>query len=91
MIVAAALILVAGFIGGLVWRSRSVDRLLRDRRTSRVLIELHSGETFQGVLVACDSRSVTLGSVSLLTGTERSKVDGDLLIPRVDVKFIQRP
>lgn len=72
------------------WRHLSTDRLIRDRRTARVVIELHSGETFRGVLTACDARSLTLGAATQVAATE-IPVDGDLLLPRGDVKFVQRP
>jgi small nuclear ribonucleoprotein (snRNP)-like protein len=93
VIVLAALVLVAGCTGFQLWRVRSVDVLLRDRKLAKVVVELHSGETFQGVLASCDSKSVVLSSVSALNGPEAlpTKIDGDLLIPRGDVKFLQRP
>jgi small nuclear ribonucleoprotein (snRNP)-like protein len=84
-----AIVLVAGVVA--CWWS--TDRVLRARRTRRVVVELKSGETFQGVLGSVDARTVVLRNVSALNGptTVPTAVDGELLIPRGDLKFVQRP
>lgn len=87
MIVLAVVPLVAL---GLFWWW-SVDHLLRDRRHAKVIVELRSGETFQAVLARCDGRTLSLTSVSLVTADGDKPVDGELLVPRSDVKFVQRP
>lgn len=76
-----------------VWWLRSIDVLVRRQMRRQVVLELRSGETFRGVVLAVDGRSITLGSVESLiaTQTEPVPVDGELLIPRGDVKFMQRP
>lgn len=71
----------------------SSDRLLRSRKTRKVVVELQSGETFQGVLESVDARTLVIRNVSVLNGPTAvpTAVDGELLVPRGDVKFIQRP
>lgn len=72
---------------------RSVDVLVRRQMRRQVVIELRGGETFRGLLVAVDARSVLLRSVEVLGSpqAETQVVDGELLIPRADIKFMQRP
>lgn len=82
----AALLVVVG-----CWVS--TDLLLRTRLKAVVLVELKSGETFKGVLAGCDRRTVVLRNVEAIPSERAAPmvVDGELLIPRLDVKFMQRP
>jgi small nuclear ribonucleoprotein (snRNP)-like protein len=87
---ALAIILAAA---GAVYVARSVDLLIRRQCRRVVVVELRGGETFRGLLVAADARTVLLRNVEALTGAQASAtpVDGELLIPRGDVKYMQRP
>lgn len=72
---------------------RSADALITDRRLSRVLVELRDGSTFEGSLVEVDRRTVVLRNVKAIVAVEAAPtpVDGELLLPRGDIKFLQRP
>lgn len=72
---------------------RSTDLLIRRQLRRQVVVELQSGETFRGLLVAADARTILMTRVELLRSEQAASVsvDGDLLIPRGDVKYMQRP
>jgi small nuclear ribonucleoprotein (snRNP)-like protein len=91
-VILVALVLAAGIVLAVVWQ-RSTDVLLRSRIHRKVVVELRSGETFDGIIAKTDRHSVLLQSVRLLAGaeTQPTRIDGELLLPRCDVKFIQRP
>lgn len=91
-----ALVILAALIGAAAvtaWWLRSTDLLIRRTERSKVVVELKSGETFTGLLAATDAKTITLRSASSLgpDGTRSVSIDGELLIPRGDVKFLQRP
>lgn len=82
---------VAGATGIAVWPSR--DRLLRARMRDTVVATLKTGATFRGVLFEMDGRTVVLRNAEAL-GADPGKyipVDGELLLARADVEFLQRP
>ena len=71
-----------------------MKRLLRERLRRRVILTTKAGETFAGVLYAADSEAVVLRQAEALGVGERGSnlvVDGEVLILRVDVSFIQLP
>lgn len=88
--VAVSALFVSVVVAG-VWAS--TDLLVRRRLKATVVVELKSGETFRGVLAACDRRTLCLRNVESLVDPRAAAtvVDGELLIPRPDVKFMQRP
>ena len=90
IVLAAAVIAALGTAGWFVLENTG-DRLLRSRRTRKVIVTLVSGETFEGVIAGCDRHSVVLSRASLLGDEKPKPVDGELLFPRSDVKFVQRP
>lgn len=90
MIVLAAVVVAVLGTGGWFVLENTGDRLLRSRRTRKVIVTLTSGETFDGVIAGCDRHSVVLSRVSLLGGDTPKPVDGELLIPRADLKFVQK-
>lgn len=75
-IVAAALILVG------------YDRLLRLRQRRTVIVTCKSGQSWRGVITGIDRRMVVLRNAEQL-GT--GPADGEVLIHRADIEFIQRP
>lgn len=93
MIVAAAVIIAATVVALTVWRTRSVDALITAQVRRLVVIELRSGDTFKGLLVKVDARSLLLRDVVAIVSAEASTVpvDGELVVPRADVKWLQRP
>lgn len=93
MILVVSVVLVFAVTGVAVAVWRSTDALLRARSHSPVVLETKSGETFRGVLAACDARTVVLRNVEVVGAgsSANTVVDGELLVPRTDVKFLQRP
>lgn len=88
---AAAGIALTGAAAAAVWPSR--DRLLRRRMRATVVATLKSGATFRGVLFEIDGRTVVLRNAEAVgadPGT-RIPVDGEVLLARADVEFLQRP
>lgn len=74
-------------------REAAIDRLLHERERLTVVITMKSGATFRGALYECDERTVVLRNAEQLTDApmEPTPVDGELLLPRGEVDFIQRP
>lgn len=71
-----------------------MKRLLRDRLRRKVLVTLKTGETFSGVLYEVDSESIVLRNAEAPDAGPRGAtvgVDGELLILRPDVAFVQLP
>lgn len=71
-----------------------MKRLLRQRRRRRCLVTLKDGSAFSGVLFEVDSEAVVLRDAAQLdAGPKREPVgvDGELLILRPDVAFLQIP
>lgn len=71
-----------------------MKKLLRLRLRHRVIITLKSGEAFSGVLYEADSEAVVLRDAEALGAGERGKnlvVDGEVLILRGDVAYMQLP
>jgi hypothetical protein len=75
-----------------VWPSR--DRLVRSRLRDRVVLTLKSGAAFGGVLFEADSKSFVLRDAEALGAAPNGAhlpVDGELLVARSEVEFVQRP
>jgi small nuclear ribonucleoprotein (snRNP)-like protein len=73
---------------------RGTHGLLATRRRRSVLITLKSGESFSGVLMASDAQALVLHQAQALgIGENRTNVavDGEVVILRPDVAFIQLP
>jgi small nuclear ribonucleoprotein (snRNP)-like protein len=72
-----------------------VKRLIREHLRKRVIVTLKSGEAFGGVLFSADSEALVLREAVLLevNGTDRAAqpVDGELLVLRADVAYLQFP
>lgn len=93
MILVAAVLVVAAVAGMLLFDRTQADRLVRSRRHRKLVVELKSGDTFDGLLDGCDRHVLVLRNPRMLVGpqSQPTHIDGELLIPRGDVKFIQRP
>lgn len=94
MILASAALLALTTVALVVWRNLSTDLLVRRQLRRQVVVELVSGETFKALLVSCDARSILLRNcVAIISADSTSTVpvDGELIVPRGDVKWIQRP
>ena len=71
-----------------------MKRIVREHLRRSVLVSLKSGEAFQGVLYEADSEAVVLRNATALeagNGTDRraTPVDGELLILRPDIAYMQ--
>jgi hypothetical protein len=89
VVAVVAVTAAGGTSAGLIWR----DRLLRRRVKDVVIANMKSGTAFKGVLVEADGRSLILRNAEALRpGDERLiPVDGEVLVSRADVEFLQRP
>lgn len=68
--------------------------ILRSKLRSRVIVTLKSGASFEGLFFREDRESIELRQASALAAADdRSDVslDGDLILMKFDVDFIQRP
>lgn len=76
-----------------VWQYQSRHRLLRARLRRRVLVTCKSGVSFAGVLFEADDRSLLLRDAVMLAVPERGevRVDGEVLVLREDVAYLQIP
>ena len=87
----AALILAAAVLAAAVvvaYRKSPLEAL--ERR--RAIVTLKSGASFGGVLFEVDRESLRLRNADLLTGGEQPvPVDGEVLILRADVAYLQLP
>lgn len=69
-------------------------RLLRQRLRRQVIVTLKSGEAFSGVLFEVDAETIVLRNAQAPEAGPRGTtigVDGELLILRPDVAFMQLP
>lgn len=69
-------------------------RLLNQRLRHKVIVTLKDGASFSGVLYEADSEALVLRSAEALDSDPRSgpvPVDGEVLILRADVSFMQIP
>lgn len=80
----------AGGTGFTVWGR---DRLLRRRMRETVVATMKTGAAFRGVLFEADGRSLVLRNAEALRPGDESliPVDGEVLLARSDVEFLQRP
>lgn len=95
MIVVAAVILAVGLVcaAAVARPRRRPDSLLAERLRDMVIITLKAGGAFRGLLFDMDDRTLVLREAVVLddgnTAT-RVPVDGELLLARADVHYMQR-
>lgn len=72
-----------------------MKRLIREHTRRKVIVTLKTGEGFGGVLFSADSEAVILREAVLLDagGTDRvpTPIDGELLVLRPDIAYLQFP
>ena len=86
--VAVALLVLAAVLMYL----RPSDRLLRGHLLTRYVVTIASGETFDGLLAAVDTRTLILRDVGVLkVDGGLTPVDGDVVLRRDAVSYMQRP
>jgi hypothetical protein len=81
---------VAGAGVAVTWPSR--DRLVRRRLRDQFVVTLKDGQAFHGVLFEADGRSFVLrdARVVVADGARHVPVDGELLVARADVAYMQK-
>jgi small nuclear ribonucleoprotein (snRNP)-like protein len=67
------------------------DRLVRQALRERFIVTLRSGESFDGVLMDIDEKTLRMLDATALDGRNRALVDGQLYLPRDQVVYLQRP
>lgn len=84
--------MVSAGSGAGVWLG-SRDRLVRRRMRDTVVVTMKTGASFRGVLFEADGRSIVLRNAEALTMSDERTipVDGEVLLARADVEFLQRP
>ena len=94
MILLVALLVAAVVaLAAVAWRT-STAGLLAERRRRRVLVTLKTGEAFSGVRFAVDREAIVLRDAAALAFDVRSQnvpVDGEALILRADIAYVQLP
>lgn len=93
ILLAALLIVSALAMAVMAWRSTTTG-LLIERRRRRVLVTLKTGEAFSGVLFAVDRDAIVLREAVAVAYGARSEnvaVDGEALILRPDIAYLQLP
>lgn len=91
-VVVALLVLAAA--GGLIAVLERRPGLLDDRVRKRVIVTLKDGHAFDGVLYAADRDAVVLRNAEGVGMGEKQTnlpVDGEVLILRSDVAYLQLP
>ena len=93
MIVLAAAVLAVGLVVAALL-IRTGDRLLRERLCDKVVVTLKSGSSFSGVLFKVDDRALILRDTQALGAAHNGDhlaVDGELVLFRTDIEYLQRP
>lgn len=69
-----------------------MKRLIRNRLRHRVVVTLKSGAAFEGVLYEADSEALVLREAKQVNETRGPvPVDGELVLFRADVDYLQLP
>lgn len=72
--------------------ARAEDRLVGHQLAERLVVSMKSGDGFAGLLIDHDARTLKLReAMGISKAGERAPVDGELLIPRAEVAYVQRP
>lgn len=73
-------------------RARRANRLIAERTAVRVVVTQTDGQTFAGLIADLDDRWLLLREVAQM-GPQGSSVavDGELLLPRDRIAYVQRP
>lgn len=67
------------------------DQLIRSALRERFVVTMRSSETFEGLLLDADDKTIRLADAFVLNGASRVRADGDLYLPREQVSYMQRP
>jgi hypothetical protein len=67
------------------------DRLVKRALRERFVVTMTTGETFEGLLLDADDKTLQLTGAFALSGQSRVEVSGDVYLPRLGVAYLQRP
>lgn len=70
---------------------RAVTAVERRRYRQTVIVTCKSGRAWRGVLFEADRRTVVLRNAEIVDGQSPVVVDGEVLLQRADIEFMQRP
>ncbi len=91
LVIAALILAVAVGIAVLVVRGhRAVDSLVREHLLDRYIVTIDHGETFSGLLAKVDARTLVLRDVKV-TSSDDAPVDGELVLRRDSIVYMQKP
>lgn len=85
-VLVVALVTCGAFLAVTATRAGRLDRLVRKELRRRCVVTCKNDDVFTGVLFDADDRAVVLVDAVTPAG---DKVDGQLLILRADVAFVQ--
>jgi hypothetical protein len=89
LVTSSAALLVLAAVSLSWFRSQ---RCLRGRYRSTVIVTLKTGMAFRGVLFDADAGTLVLRSAQAIAdGAAPLTVDGEVLVDRSEVDFLQRP
>jgi hypothetical protein len=77
-------LLVALVASSYVW-------MVEPRQRRRAIVNLKTGRSFEAVIWSSRGRYLALRDASLLTGQMQQKVDGEVVIAKADIEFVQYP
>jgi hypothetical protein len=67
------------------------DRLLADRLHDRFVVTTATGESFDGLLIDVDDKTVVLRDASTFHEGNRVAVDGEVVLRRDAIAYMQKP
>jgi hypothetical protein len=65
------------------------DRIIRGHLRHRLIISMRDGLTWDALVMDADDRLLILREASVVRGEERLPADGEVLIHRADVAYMQ--
>ena len=67
------------------------DRIVRRQLSTRFVITMKSGQTWDALLIEADRLTLSLADVSSISSDgSRTRADGQVFLPRLDVAYMQR-
>lgn len=67
------------------------DKLVKRALRERFVATLKDGQTFDGLLVDADEKTLRFANAFAIDGKNRAPVDGELFLPRAEVSYLQKP
>lgn len=90
MLVVAALTVSLAAVA-CAWILASTETLLKRRTRRRCLVSCKDGQTFSGLLWEADKGCLVLKAATVVGDGGTASIDGEVVILRADVAFIQVP